>query len=75
MQIAAVQLMTLLDYPKKLAAIAWTPGCNFRCGYCHNPELVLPENLVKNRSDLIPEDTFFNFLVERTGKLDGVVIC
>jgi pyruvate formate lyase activating enzyme len=75
MQIAAVQPMTLLDYPKKLAAIVWTPGCNLRCGYCHNPELVLPAHISKNRSDLIPETAFFNFLAERSGKLDGVVIC
>jgi len=75
MQIAAVQSMTLLDYPKKLAAIVWTPGCNLRCGYCHNPELVLPERIAENRSDLVPEEAFFDFLGKRVGKLDGVVIC
>lgn len=32
---------TTIDYPGKMALIVFTPGCNFRCGFCHNPELVL----------------------------------
>lgn len=31
---------TTIDYPGKMAIILFTPGCNFRCNFCHNPELV-----------------------------------
>ncbi len=34
---------TTIDYPGKMALIVFTPGCNFRCGFCHNPELVLED--------------------------------
>ncbi len=64
----------MLDYPDHTACIVFTPGCNFRCGYCHNPEFVLPEMIAKIRDSFIPEDVFFRFLEKRIGKLDGVVI-
>ena len=31
---------TLIDYPDTLASVAYLPKCNFRCGYCHNSDLV-----------------------------------
>lgn len=68
-KIAGIQKTTLLDYPTKVAAIVFTQGCNFRCGYCHNPDL-LEQN--KN-TDFLPEN-FISFLKTRQGKLDGVVI-
>lgn len=74
MLISGIQPSTLLDYPEKTACIVFTPGCNFRCGYCHNPEFVLPENIIKLKNDFIPEQSFFNFLSRRKGLLDGVVI-
>jgi pyruvate formate lyase activating enzyme len=37
----ASQQETTIDYPGKMALIVFAPGCNFRCGFCHNPELVL----------------------------------
>lgn len=75
MQIAAVNKVTLLDYPKKTAAIVFTAGCNLRCSYCHNSEFVLPEQIQKLSTSLIPEEHFFRFLETRKGLLDGVVIC
>jgi len=72
MQIAAIQKLTLLDFPGKTACTVFTPGCNFRCGYCHNPELVLPEKIKK--LELIPEEKFFEFLDKRKGLLDGVCV-
>jgi len=69
LKIAGIQKTTLLDYPTKIAAIVFTQGCNFRCGYCHNPDL-LEQN--KN-TDFLPEN-FISFLKTRQGKLDGVVI-
>lgn len=75
MQIAGIKKTTLLDYPWKLATIIFTPGCNLRCGFCHNPEFVLPEKVASIQHDLISEDAFFRFLHSRKSTLDGVVIC
>lgn len=69
MQIGGVQKTSLLDYPDKISAIVFTCGCNFRCGYCHNPELIV----VKNEPTWTTAG-FFEFLNTRKGKLDGVVI-
>lgn len=74
MLISGVQPFTLLDYPDKTAAIVFTAGCNFRCGYCHNPEFVLPELVLKLKDSFIPEESFFNFLKSRRGLLEGVVV-
>ncbi|OGH69908.1 MAG: anaerobic ribonucleoside-triphosphate reductase activating protein [Candidatus Magasanikbacteria bacterium RIFCSPHIGHO2_01_FULL_47_8] len=74
MLISGIQPFTMLDYPDKTACIIFTPGCNFRCGYCHNPEFVLPEKIIKLKDSFIPEESFFSFLAKRRGLLDGVVI-
>ncbi|MBI2444376.1 MAG: anaerobic ribonucleoside-triphosphate reductase activating protein [Candidatus Magasanikbacteria bacterium] len=81
MLISGIQKFTLLDFPDRTACIVFTPGCDFRCGYCHNPEFVLPEQIAKLRPSFIPEAVFFNFLSERRGQgepgvpwLEGVVI-
>ncbi len=74
MQIIGINTLTLLDFPKKTACIIFTPGCNFRCGFCYNDEYVLPEKLKNYESNMIPEEAFFNFLETRKGLLDGVVI-
>lgn len=69
MQIGGVQKTSLLDYPDKISAIVFTQGCNFRCGYCHNPELI-----VMKKEPAWTCAGFFEFLNSRKGKLDGVVI-
>ena len=74
MLISGIQPFTVLDYPEKVSCIVFTPGCNFRCGYCHNPEFVLPEKIAALRSNFIAEEAFFNFLDQRGELLDGVVI-
>ena len=68
--IGGVQKVSLVDYPGHVAAALFTIGCNMRCGYCHNPELVLPDRYI----DSIPEEDILLFLESRIGKLDGVVI-
>jgi len=73
MQISSVQRSTLVDFPGKISCVVFTPGCNFRCDFCHNPELVLPEEIQKNKN-FITENSFFNFLSTRKNLLDGVVI-
>lgn len=39
MKISGLQKNSLLDYPGKIATVIFTQGCNFKCGYCHNPQL------------------------------------
>ncbi|MFH1375569.1 MAG: anaerobic ribonucleoside-triphosphate reductase activating protein [Patescibacteria group bacterium] len=74
MQIASVQKLTLLDFPGRTACTVFTPGCDFRCGYCYNLELVLPELIEKNKKSFISEGKFFEFLKKRKGLLDGVCV-
>jgi pyruvate formate lyase activating enzyme len=73
MIISGLQKFTVIDYPGKIAATVFLAGCNFRCPWCHNPELVLPEK-IKETSHLGEKD-FFNFLETKKGLLEGVVIC
>lgn len=73
--IGGFQKTTLLDFPQKIACIVFTPGCNFKCGYCHNPELSGDFGKSKVAGNLPPTlSEFFDFLKKRKGKLDGVVI-
>ncbi len=70
MRIGGYQQTSLIDYPGKVAAVIFTAGCNFRCPYCHNRDLVLCDSsLALFDSDEILED-----LKERKNLLDGVVI-
>ncbi|HHV37362.1 MAG TPA: anaerobic ribonucleoside-triphosphate reductase activating protein [Candidatus Cloacimonetes bacterium] len=70
MIVGGLQRFSLLDYPKEMSAIVFTQGCNFRCPYCHNPELVLPSQY----REPIPEEEVLRFLKSRIGKLSAVVI-
>lgn len=75
MQISWVNKFSLIDFPWEISCIIFTPGCNFRCGFCHNSEFVLPEKLEKVYKNLIPENAFFNFLESRKWKLSWVSVC
>ena len=70
MRIGGFQKFSLLDYPGKIAAIVFTQGCNFRCGYCHNPQLVCPRQFQAT----VEESVVLGFLGSRRGKLQGVVV-
>jgi len=70
MRIGGLQKFSMIDYPGKLCAIVFTQGCNFRCPYCHNPELVSFDQF----GPQIPEEEIFEFLKNRVGKLDAVSI-
>ncbi|MCG6534099.1 MAG: anaerobic ribonucleoside-triphosphate reductase activating protein [Syntrophales bacterium LBB04] len=70
MKIGSLQKVSLIDYPGKIGAIVFTQGCNFRCPYCHNPELVLPSL----SGECIPEEFIFSYLDKRKGKLEAVTI-
>lgn len=70
MKIHGFNKTTLLDYPGHVAATVFTGGCNFRCPFCHNGELVLkPET-----QPLIPEEEVLAHLKKRQGILEGVCI-
>ena len=71
MRIAALQRMTLLDYPGHLACTVFLPGCNLRCPFCHNASLVLPGS---DLPDEMSRSELMDFLGRRKGKLDGVCI-
>ncbi len=72
MKIGGLQKLTLIDYPGKVSATVFLIGCNFRCPYCQNPELVDP-NKIKNHPQIKTSD-FFKFLEQRKGFLEGVCI-
>lgn len=57
---------TMLDFPGRTACILWFAGCNMRCGYCHNPDIVRSKGKYPARYALA-------FLEKRQGLLDGVV--
>ncbi len=69
MNIQGLQKTTLLDYPDKVACMIFTGGCNFRCPYCHNSELINVSG-----ESMVDKDELFRFLNKRKGLLDGVVI-
>ncbi len=68
MRIAGLQKLTLLDYPGQVACTVFTGGCNFRCPYCHNASLVLPERMDGETENVL------RFLEKRRGVLDGVAV-
>jgi pyruvate formate lyase activating enzyme len=70
MLIGGLLKFSLIDYPGKVAAVVFTQGCNYRCPFCHNPELVLPESF----NTPIPVEDVMAFLAQRRGQLQGVVI-
>lgn len=74
MEFSGIQPFTAVDYPGKIACIVFTAGCNFRCGFCHNPEFVLLSKIEKIKESFIDEETVFRFLEKRKGLLQGVVI-
>jgi len=69
MKIGFIQKTTLIDYPGKVAATIFTSGCNFRCRFCYNKDLV--EGTVEE----ISEKEVFDFLESRKGLLEAIVIC
>lgn len=71
MKITGIQKLTLLDYPGVVACTVFTAGCNFRCPFCHNSSLVLPEQIEDN---FLEDDEVFEFLKKRRGVLDGVAV-
>jgi pyruvate formate lyase activating enzyme len=68
MRIGGFQRFSLIDYPGRISAVVFAQGCNFRCPYCHNCELI------DARPSGIPYEEILSFLELRRGFLDGVVV-
>lgn len=68
MRIYGLQKLSLVDFPGKTAAVLFTGGCNFRCPFCHNFELV------QNPGEPMDDGEVFGYLKKRQGLLDAVVI-
>ncbi len=69
MRIAGLQKLSLVDFPGHLAAVVFAQGCNFRCGYCHNPELVDPRGHFDCDAERVLSD-----LSHRKKLIEGVVV-
>lgn len=69
-QICGLNKTSLLDYPEHVAATIFTGGCNMRCPFCHNGDLVLHPG----EGEIYPEDEVLAFLRKRQGILSGVCI-
>lgn len=70
MQIAGYLKTSLIEWSGKICSVIFTPGCNFRCPFCHNPDLI---NQVKG-FPLLQEEPIFTDLAGRKKWIDAVVI-
>jgi pyruvate formate lyase activating enzyme len=68
MKIGGFIKTTLSDWDGKVACLIFTPGCNFSCPFCHNPELV------KGNADSVDEKEVLEYIRENSDFLNGVVI-
>lgn len=77
MKYAGLIKQSLVDYPGEIAAVLFTRGCNFRCPFCHNAHLVFKQGrrqLETNAAEALDIEAVLEFLAERKGFLDAVVI-
>ena len=70
MIIRGLQKLSLIDYSPYTCSVVFLVGCNFRCGFCHNPELVVGSS----SSSEISKKEVIDFLEKRKKWLDGVCI-
>jgi pyruvate formate lyase activating enzyme len=70
MKIGGFRKFSMIDYPNHISAVIFTQGCNFRCPYCHNPDLVDPARM----KPPLDTDNILSFLKMRKLKLDAVCI-
>ena len=68
MKIAGWQKTSLVDYPGEISTVLFTSGCNWKCFYCHNYQLVT------NPKILVDENEVKNYIWQHRGKLDAVVV-
>ena len=69
MKIAGLQNLSLVDFPGHLASVIFVQGCNFKCGYCQNPDLIpLEASKISSEKDII------DIISVRTDMIEGIVI-
>lgn len=68
MNFGGFQKLSLVNYPGRLACAVFTYGCNFRCPYCHNADLLT------NEYSPVKQDEVINYMLKRRGKQDGICI-
>ena len=69
MKIHGLQKMTLLDFPGKVACTVFLGGCDLRCPFCHNAELI-----DGSAPAMMEEEELLAFLKKRQGLLEGVAV-
>ena len=77
--LAGLQKTTLVNFPRRVAAAVFLPGCNMRCSYCHNAELALasPSSFTANQessNDYYELSEIYTFLERRKKLISGLVI-
>lgn len=70
MFIKGIQKTSLIDYPNKICSVIFLSGCDFRCPYCQNPDLINSPDKLQD----INEKEFLEFIASRKGLIDGVCI-
>lgn len=70
--IGGFQKQSFIDWDGRTTAVIFTKGCNFRCGFCHNPALVLPR--LFSTLPVVNVEEVIQYLKGRVGWLDGVVV-
>lgn len=70
MIICGIEKFSMVDYPDKICCTVFTGGCNFRCPFCHNGDLVIGDV----KTNIFDEDKIFGYLEKRKGLVDAVSV-
>jgi pyruvate formate lyase activating enzyme len=74
MLIGHLEPCSLIDYPGKVSCIVYTVGCNYRCKFCYNPDIISEENFDKSGRRLISEEKIFDYIKKNNKMIDGISI-
>lgn len=74
MMIGGFEPCTLIDYPGKISCIVYTVGCNYRCKFCYNPDIISEEDFKKSGRRLIPDQEIFDYINKHKTMVDAVSI-
>ena len=69
MKFSGLQKISLIDYPNKVASVLFTPGCNLRCGFCHNWRIA-----TNPQPPFLQEGAALELLEKRKKYVDAVVV-
>jgi pyruvate formate lyase activating enzyme len=70
MNIRGFYKTSLIDYPKKICSVIFIGGCNFRCGFCHNPDIVFNSDI----NESVSEEFVYSHLQSRLKVIDAVTV-